>query len=105
MPQPASHSIYVQEHQLVSLTPFKIRSCGQPLRQYRARGYQMVCLGSDTRCRSRTESGDSSSESGKSRNLRKDQRWPLRPTLPGCCPELGTPAGTPCISALPDSTL
>jgi hypothetical protein len=67
MPQLASKSIYVPGSLLVSLTPIKIKSCGQPLRQYSLAEYQMYCLGSDTRCRLGTESGDFRSIYGKSR--------------------------------------
>ena len=65
MPQPAPKSIYVREAFLVSLTPIKMESCGQPLPRYPVRGYQLECLGSDTRCRSRTESVGFRSKRGK----------------------------------------
>jgi hypothetical protein len=58
MPQLGSASRYVQESVLVSLTPIKFESCGQPLPEYPAPGYDFVGSESDRRCRFRTESGD-----------------------------------------------
>ena len=68
VPQSPSGSIYVQESFLVSLTPIKVGSCGQPLRRYPAREYELCRPKSDTRCRFRTESGDFRSICGK---------WPI----------------------------
>lgn len=66
MPQLASIPIYVQESFLVSLTPIKFGSCGQPLQQYPVREYELYRSQSDTRCRFKTESGDFRSICGKS---------------------------------------
>jgi len=66
VPQSPSSSIYVQESLLVSLTPIKVGSCGQPLPRYPGGEYDLCCSQSDRRCRSRTESGDFGSLCGKS---------------------------------------
>lgn len=66
VPQSPSSSIYVQESSLVSLTPIKVGSCGQPLPRYPGREYELYGSESDRRCRSRTESGDFRSFCGKS---------------------------------------
>lgn len=65
MPQPASALTYVRSSLLVSLTPIKFESCGQPLPPYPAPGYEMLWPASDRRCRSGTESGDPRSVCGK----------------------------------------
>jgi hypothetical protein len=74
VPDWAPNSIYVQESVLVSLTPIKIESCGQPLRRYPGGEYDLFCPESDIRCRSRTESGDSRSICGKSLKRRATDR-------------------------------
>ena len=111
MPQLASKSIYVRGSLLVSLTPIKIKSCGQPLRQYSPAKYEMYRLASDTRCRLGTESGDSRSICGKSPisggcgSLRRDRSSPLQSAEPAARRAPDTRVGRRYTSTPLDSSL